>query len=260
MDTYMKTNFKLNYDDSLYINEQTIYQYANTNEEVLTGPVKGIIVEFPGLGGGSCLGGIMDMGAYNIYWTERFGAKGILVAYMFPGPWSWGNKGAVRMADAVISALIKKYNLPDDIPVAVCGGSMGGLGSLMFSIGTRHNLKGVAAACPCTDVIKSLDCSPDFPRTYVSAVASYDKPLDVALRTISPIHRVNNFPSVPYFICSDGDDDLFFEEDCDLFVEKLKAKGHNVEYYQQPGKRHGEFVDEVRERLHIFLEECILEF
>jgi len=246
------------YDDAQFINEQTLSFYANTNEEVLTLPVKGIVVEFPGLGGSSCLGGNIDMGAYNIYWTERFGEKGIIVTYMFPGPWSWGNKGAVRMADAVISALIKKYNLPDDIPVAVCGGSMGGLGSLMFSIGTKHNLKGVAAACPCTDVIKSLDCSPDFPRTYVSAVASYDKPLDVALRTISPIHRINNFPSVPYFICSDGEDNLFAEADCDLFVERLKAKGHDVEYYQQPGKLHGEFLPEVRERLHVFLEECIL--
>ena len=36
MDTYMETNFKSNYDDSLFINAQTIYHYANTNEEVLS--------------------------------------------------------------------------------------------------------------------------------------------------------------------------------------------------------------------------------
>ena len=41
-------------------------------------------------------------------------------------------------------------------------------------------------------------------------------------------------------------------------AEKIKEAGLAVEYYQQPGKRHGEFLDEVRERLHVFLEESIL--
>lgn len=177
---------------------------------------------------------------------------------MFPGPWSWGNKGAVRMADAVACALAKKYNLPENFPLAVSGGSMGGLVSLMFAADTTHKLSGVAAACPCVDVPKSLDCHPDFPRTYVSAVASYNMPLDEAIRAISPIRRINDFPKVPFFICSDAADDLFAEEDCDIFVSKLKQTGYDIEYYQQPGKLHGDFFPEIREKFHVFLEECIL--
>ena len=50
----MKSNSFLN--DNKYINKETLPYYANTNEEHLVLPVKGIVLEFPGLGGGSSAG------------------------------------------------------------------------------------------------------------------------------------------------------------------------------------------------------------
>ena len=246
------------FDDRDLINRDTYHYYANTNEEHLSLPVKGIILEFPGLGGGSCLGGSIDMGSYSTPRTIAFGEKGILVAYLFPGPWSWGNRGAVRMADAVVRALADKYALPEDLPLAVSGGSMGGLGALIYAANTRYKLTAVAAACPCVDVKASLSCAEHFPRTYVSAVASYDKSLSEALDEISPICRIADMPKASYFICSDAEDELFPESDCDLYVEKLRAAGHAVEYHKQPGKKHGGFLPEVRDALHEALEKAIL--
>jgi len=96
------------YNDSKYINAQTITSYANTNEAFLEGKVCGIVLEFPGLGGGSCFGGSVERGTYDSPETRAFAKNGIVVAYMFPGPWSWGSKAAIRMADAVVDAIIEK--------------------------------------------------------------------------------------------------------------------------------------------------------
>ena len=105
-----------------------------TNEEYLMLPLRGIVLEFPGLGGGSCLGGSPDMGSYATDYAKDFGKHGILLAYLFPGPWSWGNKGAVRMGDAVLDAICDKYGV-NNLRLGVCGGSMGGHGDAWSKIG-----------------------------------------------------------------------------------------------------------------------------
>lgn len=251
----MKTG---NYNDKAIINKDTYLYYANTNEEHLTLPVKGIVVEFPGLGGGSCLGGLLDRGSYSTEYTADFGKNGILTAYVFPGPWSWGNAGAVRMADAVIDSLAEKYALGSNFPVAVCGGSMGGLGALLYAADSKYTVRIAAVACPCVDVLDRMYCHPDFPRTYVSAVAAYDKNLEDALKDISPIARISDMPDTLYFICSNADDELFPENQCDLYVEKLMQAGYKVEYHKQPNTQHGEFLPEVRDKLHDEIKNAIL--
>lgn len=82
--------------DAEYINKDTLNYYCVTNEAYIPEgkKVTGIVLEFPGLGGGSCLGGSMDnMIAYNTPFARECAAKGIVLAYTFPGPWSWMNTG-----------------------------------------------------------------------------------------------------------------------------------------------------------------------
>lgn len=252
-------NTKEFYNDNKYINKNTITDYCNTNEEHLVLPVKGIVIEFPGLGGGSCLGGNMEFESYGSEWAKRFGKKGIVLAYLFPGPWSWGNKAASRMADAVVDAIIDKYGLKEDCPVAVCGGSMGGVGALIFAAESRHRLCCVASSCPCIDIVKNISEVTVFARTYISAAAAYDTEFDDALKNFSPLHRIGDMPKTTYFICSDAEDEIFPEYECDAYVEKLKTFGHSVEYHKQPGLKHGEFFPEVREKLHMLIENEILQ-
>lgn len=247
------------YNDKLFINPDTVAMYANTNEAFLNVNLKGIIVEFPGLGGGSCLGGSMEPSAYEAEHAKAYAGKGILMVYIFPGPWSWGNAAAVRIADAVIDALIEKYALAADVPVVASGGSMGGLGALNYAAYSRHNLCGVAAACPCVDVIASLSCKADLPRTYISAVAGYDMPLEDALKRISPIELVAQMPDIPYFICSDGEDEFFPEPQLEGYMHELRSRGLNVIYRRQPGQPHGYFLSEIWDELHMFMEACILQ-
>ena len=58
------------YNDGKYINKETLEFYANTNEEFLKLSIKGIIVEFRGLGGGSCIGGKLERKSYGSEYTQ----------------------------------------------------------------------------------------------------------------------------------------------------------------------------------------------
>ena len=102
--------------DRDYINPETIDLYCNTNAHLLTTPPRAFVLEFPGLGGGSCLGGSMDIAPYNGPLSAVFAENGILQAYAFPGPWSWMNRGAVRMINALVDAGFIVEKLIEPIP------------------------------------------------------------------------------------------------------------------------------------------------
>ena len=77
--------------DAGYIHPETLRYYCCTNETLLAPGthVTGFVLEFPGLGGDSCLGGRMDnLTSYENAFTRRCAENGIVAAYMFPGPWS----------------------------------------------------------------------------------------------------------------------------------------------------------------------------
>ncbi len=241
-----------------YINKDTYQLYAKTNEALIDGKVKGIILEFPGLGGGSCLGGTLDMGTYDGDYAKMCASEGIILAYIFPGPWSWMNKGAVRITDAVVDAIREKHNLDKNKPIGLSGGSMGGLGALIYSVETKNKISAVCAACPCVDVLDRFMCKETFPRTFISAVADYDMSMENALKTISPMHRMDDFKNIPYFITNSCDDEVFPEKLLDSFVEKMIDKGHNVEYRKMPGKKHGEFFPEIKDEFYEFAIHSIL--
>ena len=82
----MKIAYNKRLDDNKFINKEIISLYAKTNEIFLSGSVRGIIVELPGLDGCSCLGGDLNRGDYNSIWAKDFGENGIVLAYIFPGP------------------------------------------------------------------------------------------------------------------------------------------------------------------------------
>lgn len=230
--------------DKQIINSSTLSLFCNTNEAVLTLPVRGFILEFPGLGGGSCMGGIMDLAEYRGGYAEEMGKAGILVAYTFPGPWSWMNKGAVRYCELVAHAIREKYQLPDDTPWAVTGGSMGGLGALIFAAEASIKPTACVAVCPCVDVPYCFETHGQFRRTLFRAVADYEGEIQENLLTLSPKHRTLDMPHIPYFLINDCADELFPEEQMDAYVEKLRGLGHHVEYDRLPGCHHGEITQE----------------
>ena len=243
--------------DRDFINPDTLDLYCNTNAHLLTAPPTAFVLEFPGLGGGSCLGGCMDIAPYNGPLSGALAEKGILQAYGFPGPWSWMNRGAVRMVNALIDAIREKYGLTEKAPWAVMGGSMGGTGALLYAAAhggdPAYTPTACLAHCPCVDILDRVYCAPDVPRSLFRAVADYEMPIAEALKTLSPVCRVEDLPSIPYHIINDLSDELFPPEQMDAYVETLREKGHTVTYHRLPNCRHGELTGEEWEVIREFL-------
>ena len=112
------------------INKDNLHFFAADNYELIDGEVRGLVMEFPGLDGGSCLGGQTHVGPLKSGYAVRCARRGLLLVYPFVGPWSWMNDVAVKTTDMVIDAVKEKYAL-GDVPMVNTGGSMGGAGALI---------------------------------------------------------------------------------------------------------------------------------
>jgi Dipeptidyl aminopeptidases/acylaminoacyl-peptidases len=236
------------------INKDTLYYYANTNEKLIFDTIKAVAVEFPGLGGGSCLGGINAVGDYCDSYAAECAKRGILLVYCFTGPWSWMNRGAVKIANAIVDAVYERFNLADSTPLISTGGSMGGLGALMFSAYSNRKPAACAVSGPCCDAVAAYYAHPDFPRTFMCAVADYDMPLDEALKSLSPLYNVELMPHIPYYIVHTGADEVLpYEKHTMPFIEKLKALGHNVTFVYEPGRAHCDITPPVRDAFNRFI-------
>ena len=263
-DNDMKTekqaqSFEKYFDEDLkYFNQDTLRYYCCSNEALFGEGtvVRALVLEFPGLGGGSCLGGSMEnLSVYDNPFTRRCAEKGIVVAYMFPGPWSWMNKGAVRVTDLVVNAFMQKYGWKsdNDFSLVVMGGSMGGQSSLIYSIDSSHRVSACVAHCPCYDVNDCFSVLESFPRTFVSAVNTYDMPLDEALRLISPSFRIGELPDIPYLITADEFDEIIPLNGLENYVDLVKKAGLNVTYMRLEGQTHGGISAEDREKMNDFV-------
>ncbi len=241
-----------------YITADTVNRFCNTNEALLKNAPKALVLEFPGLGGNSCLGGVMNYSVYNNVYTRRFAEKDILVAYLFTGPWSWGNKSAIKIADGVVDALLEKHSM-SNVPIVVSGGSMGGQSALIYCADSRHKITACAVACPCFDVHGSYTKTPDLTRSVISAVAGYNTSIEEALKRISPLYRINDMQDIPYYILCDSEDELFDAKGMKKYAQKLNYRIlSGVRFVLLPGLSHGIFTPEERENFHEFIEsECI---
>ena len=241
----MKTDYTAT--DRRFIHPDTLSYYCNTNAHLLTATPRAFVLEFPGLGGGSCLGGCMEQGPYNSPLAGFLAEQGILLVYTFPGPWSWMSRGAVRMINALVDALREAYGFTADTPWAVMGGSMGGTGALIYAAshgGDPARTPTVCLAhCPCVDLPDRYACAPSVPRSIFCAVADYEMPIEDAMKTLSPLHRMEDMPSIPYHVINDLEDELFPPEQMDKYVEALRERGHCVTYHRLENCGHGALTE-----------------
>ena len=239
----MKCDYNAGMPDTYFVNKDNSGSFCKTNGVLFEKGEKprGLVMEFPGLGGNSCLGGTQDLGNYIGEPGPYLASKGILLAYMFTGPWSWMNPGAVRLTDLTVGAIFEKYGLDRSIRPVAAGGSMGGLGALMWSAGSHYNVKACAAHCPGVDMLSTFWHREDFSRTLFDAVGSLDMSIEDGLKSVSPVYNIDRLPDIPYYITCDGEDECFDREETERFAAAMKASGKNVRYVCFEGAAHGEF-------------------
>lgn len=221
------------------INAENVKLFAYVNDALCRGSIKGIAVEFMGLGGQN-------------RWVEetplglRMAEQGVLYIIPYLNPWAWMNPQAVRTTDEIINAVMERCNL-DEVPIVSCGGSMGGQQALVYARYAKRTPAGCVINCPVCDLPYHFTERPDLPRTLYSAFGTSEEPtLEDAMAKASPLHLAQRgeMPEIKYvlFHC-EKDEAVNKQKHSDRFVQ---AMGNGVEYYAVPDRGHCDLTDEMR--------------
>lgn len=230
------------------INENNIEQFAFTNISKIKGKPNRILLEFHGLNIGTL---IKDVTKFFNICTQM----NIVYLYPYDNPWSWMNDEARRFIDELLDAVYQKFDLVrEETPIVACGGSMGGLSSLVYTCYSKYNIIKCAANCPICDLVAHSSEEASLLRTMYSSFLHYEEEFEDALRTSSPIHLVEKMPDIPYFIVHCGKDErVDIKRHSDLLVKKMKSRNLDVQYYIIPDYDHCHLTDEIFEKYKSFV-------
>ena len=221
------------------ITYENLRNFAYSNDHLINGAVKGIVVNFPGLGG-------MPMFNTDSGEAREFAEKGIIYVTSYYNPWSWMNKQAVAYTDEIIDVLCKKYSLGENTKIVSIGGSMGGMAALVYCVYAKITPCACVADCPVCDLPYHFTERPDIPRTIYSAFGEYDCDLQTAMRSCSPLHLVDKMPDIDYtvFHCTD-DRAVNYEKHSARFAEAMKAE-HKINFRTVPLRDHCDLSPEAK--------------
>ena len=221
------------------ITYENLRSFAYSNDHLIKGDIKGIVLSFYGLGG-------MTIHSSDPGDALELAKKGIIYAIPYYNPWSWMNKQAVAYTDEIIEVLRDKYGLNDAVRVVSTGGSMGGLSALVYCAYAKITPCACVANCPVCDLPYHFTERPDLPRTLYSAFGEYECDLQTALRSCSPLHLVEKMPDIDYtvFHCT-GDKAVSLEKHSARFVEAMKIN-HNIQLHIVPLRGHCDLSAEAK--------------
>ncbi len=206
------------------INTNNLSLFAYTNEDLCDQPWKAVLLDFHGLG-------FHDMIYEHTEAARYYARHNVLYVFPYYGPWSWMNQSAVRLVDAILDTIFKKYSLDENVPIISSGGSMGGLSALIYARYAARTPRACAANCPVCDLPYHFTERRDLPRTLYHAFSGYDMPFERALETASPFHQVMNMPRIPYFIAHCTEDQaVAIHRHSDVFVTAMREIDHTIEY------------------------------
>ena len=232
------------------ITYDTLRSYAYSNDRLISGPIRGLVFDFMGLGN-------QDMHSEDTPRGIRLAGKGIIHLIPYFDPWCWMNDQTVAFCDELRDVLFDHYGLDDGTPVIASGESMGGLCALVYTHYARHTPVTCVTNCPVCDAAFHFTERPDLPRTFYAAFGAAED-FDAALKAHSPLHIAAQMPDIRYvqFHCA-TDEAVNKEKHSDRFVEAMRP-GHRVEYIEVEGQGHCKLNPADRERYNASLEEDIL--
>lgn len=213
------------------ITYDTLRNYAYSNDKLIETPIKGIVLNFYGLG--TAIIHNDDPGD-----AIDFAKQGIIYVIPYSNPWAWMNKQTVAFVDEIIAVLCEKYKLSSSVKIVSSGGSMGGLSALVYCRYAKITPCACVADCPVCDLPFHFSERDDLPRTLYSAFGCYTESLTDALKSSSPLHLVDTMPHIPYtiFHCT-GDKMVDFELHSKRFVDAMKPT-HDITFHIVPFRGH----------------------
>lgn len=212
---------------------ENLHLFAYTNADLCTN-IRGVAL---------CFHGLHESGLITQHNQDAifFAQRDILYIIPLYGPWSWMNDSAVKMIDRVLDVAFEKYGVEEQAPIVSSGYSMGGLGAITFPRYSKYGsrIKAIAANCPVCDLIYMRQVNEEVPRTTYYAFNHYPTDMDSAVKSVSPVHNLDEAVRVPYFIAHcDSDRSVPKAEHSDIFVPELIKRGHDVTYICVQGRPH----------------------
>ena len=239
------------------ITYETLRSFAYVNDRIVAKPIRGIVLNFFGLNNKDMFN---EDKSDAVYYAER----GILFVVPYNNPWSWMNRQAVDYTDEILDVLIRQHNLPESIPIASTGGSMGGMAALVYSYYSKRTPAVCVANCPVCDMPYHYTERPDLPRTIYSA---YFREINAAggdvnrvLETVSPLHLAARMPDIPYYIFHcDSDKAVNKEKHSDRFVAAMQSANKKITYHVVCGTGHCDIGDVMKLRFKEYVVHELLE-
>lgn len=223
-------------------------EFCFTNEEMLGGDIRGIILYFNGLG--HVINGSEDM-------IDAPHAAEHHILYITPNynPWSWMNAKTVAYVDAIVEVFIDKYGLPADIPVGLYGGSMGGYSCFHYAMKTKYNVVAADLNCPCCNMEYEVYCNHcSVLRTYFESSMTDTEDFAAYVRENSPINMIGRLKKIPYrFAVGLKDMSLIPSQHAFRMIPMLRDAGFEVDLCEYPGAGHCNIGAEARYAEHTWL-------
>ena len=222
------------------MNYENLRNFAYSNDQLIKGEIRGIVLSFYGLGG-------MEIHNVDPGDAMEYAAKGILYIIPYYNPWCWMNRQAVRYVDEIVDVLCDKYHLDRSVKVVSTGCSMGGLSALVYCAYAKITPCACVTDCPVCDLPYHYTERPDLPRTLYSAFADYEGTMEDALKSCSPLHLADKMPRIPYtiFHCEE-DTAVNLEKHSIRFVEEMKKTQHRIVLHTVPFRGHCDLSAEAR--------------
>lgn len=213
------------------ITYENLRSFTYSNDRLIKGSIKGIVINFHGLGVSSMCND--DPGD-----ALEFAEEGIIYLHPYYNPWCWMNEQTVSYVDEIVDVICDGYSLGGDVKIVSSGGSMGGLGALVYCVYSKRMPSACVANCPVCDLPFHMTERSDLPRTLYSAFANFDGTMEEALRSRSPLHLVDRMPHIPYtvFHCL-GDKSVNIDRHSEAFVKAMK-QSHDIEYIRVAHRNH----------------------
>lgn len=212
--------------------------FAYVNDAIVTHPIRGIMINFFGLG---------DQSRYSTdpEYAKYFASRGILYVFPYNDPWNWMNASAVSLTDAILDVLFERYHLPGNLPIVSSGWSMGGQCALTYPLYAARKPVACVANCPVCDTLFHYMERDDLPRTFLGALSSYDGSLREGLKSISPLHLLDCMPRINYHIfhCEE-DKAVNIDAHSRRLVSEMRSRGFSVTFDTVPQRGHCDLTKE----------------
>ncbi|MBO7298232.1 MAG: prolyl oligopeptidase family serine peptidase [Kiritimatiellae bacterium] len=230
------------------ITYENLRNFTYCNDKLCKGPIKGIVVDFFGLGG-------QHMFSEDTYTAQQYAEHNIIFVVPYNNPWAWMNKQAVTYTDEILDVLFEQYKLPETTPVVASGGSMGGQSALVYTRYAKRTPVACVANCPVCDMVFHFTERPDLPRTLYSAFFNEEGTMTEALEKHSPLHLAPTMPRVKYHVYHcDEDKAVNIDSHSRKFVAAMTELQQDISFTVVPGKGHCDLGDELYQQ---FMKNCI---